>query len=71
MDNATDCVIKNGDYALPPLENYETYKTNMNFNARTIHVSDLHLELKVDVIKSIFSKYGTITNCVLQTKDLW
>ena len=43
----------------------------MQFNARTIHVSDLRLDLKVDVVRSIFGKYGTITNCVLQTKNMW
>ena len=70
MDDASDCIIQKGEYVLPPLGNYEEYKTNMQFNARTIHVSDLHLDLKIDTIKSIFSKYGTITNCVLHTKNM-
>ena len=70
MDDATNVIIQKDDYKLPPLEDYELYKTNMQFNARTLHVSDLRLDLKIDVIRSIFSKYGNITNCVLQTKNM-
>ena len=71
MDDTHNVIIQKEEYKLPPLEEYETYKTNMQFNARTIHVSDLRLDLKIDVVQSIFSKYGKITNCVLQTKDMW
>ena len=70
MDDALNVSITKDDYTLPPLEDYKVYKTNMQFDARTIHVSDLRLDLKIDVVKSIFSKYSTITNCVLQTKDI-
>jgi len=45
MDDATNVVIQKDDYKLPPLEDYELYKTNMQFNAHTIHVSDLRLNL--------------------------
>ena len=65
MDEANNVIITKDDYTLSPLENFKQYKTNMQFNTRTIHVSDIKLDIKIDVVKSIFSKYDTIMNYVL------
>ena len=55
------------------MEDYDDYKNSMQFDARTIKITDLHLNLKMDEVKTLFAKYGNITNCVVQTpKDsLW
>ena len=71
--DATNKILKQDDYSLPKLEDYDDYKNSMQFDARTIKITDLHLNLKMDDIKTLFAKYGNITNCVVQTpKDsLW
>ncbi|CAI2188915.1 578_t:CDS:2, partial [Funneliformis geosporum] len=39
---------------------FTQYKTNMQFNKRTIHVTDILLQIKPANIKQIFAKYGTV-----------
>ena len=45
----------------------------MNFDARTIKVTNLPLNIKTEDINNMFSKYGTITNLVVRTpkNSLW
>ena len=50
---------------------YTTHKENTQFQNRTLRVTDIHLNLKKEIISSIFSKYGTVTNIRMQTHDLW
>ena len=50
---------------------YTAHKDNTQFQNRTLRVTDIHLSLKKETITSIFSKYGTITNIRMQTRDLW
>ena len=68
--DTTDLVIQIEGYILPKLEDFDTYKTSMQFDVHTIKVTDLHLNLKIDEIKTLFSKYGTITNYIVQTPKL-
>ena len=69
-DNTTDFIVETEDYKLPKLEDYDVYKNSMQFKARTIRVTDLHLNLKIDDIKALFTKYEMINNCVVQTPKL-
>ena len=64
-DDATDLIIEMDDYKFPKLEDYDAYKNSMQFDAHTIKVTDLHLNLKIDDIKTLFAKYSIINNCVV------
>src|SRR3954454_18258068 len=50
---------------------YNEHKDNTQFQNRTLRITDIHLSLKKETITSIFSKYGTITNIQMHTRDLW
>ncbi|CAI2170369.1 6984_t:CDS:2, partial [Funneliformis geosporum] len=41
---------------------FTQYKTDMQFNERIIHITDILLQIKPVNIKQVFVKYGTITN---------
>ncbi|CAI2194435.1 15562_t:CDS:2, partial [Funneliformis geosporum] len=42
--------------------NFSQYKADMQFNEKTIHVTDIPLQMKPANIKQVFAKYGTVTN---------
>ncbi|CAI2190181.1 17025_t:CDS:2, partial [Funneliformis geosporum] len=41
---------------------FSQYKNDMQFNERTIHVTDISLQMKPANIKQVFAKYGSITD---------
>src|SRR5215216_7568980 len=53
------------------LIDYQSYKENMKFQQHTLHVTDIHLNIKKDTLTSIFTKYSNITNVRVQTQGLW
>ena len=59
------------DLGIDKFVEYTMHKDNTQFQNRTLRVTDIHLNLKKDAIASIFSKYGTIMNICIQTRDLW
>ena len=63
--------MKFPDLGIDQLIDYHSYKENMHFQQRTLHVTDIHLNVKKDSLTSIFTKYGNITNVRLQTRGLW
>ncbi|CAI2198150.1 8558_t:CDS:1, partial [Funneliformis geosporum] len=47
------------------------YKADMQFNERTIHVTDIPLQMKPANIKQVFAKYETVTNFKMTVKSIW
>ncbi|CAI2199593.1 3549_t:CDS:2, partial [Funneliformis geosporum] len=41
---------------------FSQYKADMQFKERTIHVTDIPLQIKPANIKQVFAKYGTVTD---------
>ncbi|CAI2194161.1 11768_t:CDS:2, partial [Funneliformis geosporum] len=41
---------------------FSQFKANMQFNERTIHVTDIPLQMKPANIKQVFAKYGTVND---------
>ncbi|CAI2194332.1 1474_t:CDS:1, partial [Funneliformis geosporum] len=47
---------------------FSQYKADMQFNERTIHVTDISLQMKPANIKQVFAKYGTVTDFKMTVK---
>ena len=63
--------VKFPDLGIDQLIDYATYKDNMQFHQRTLHITDIHLNVKQDSLTSVFTKYGKITNVKMQTRGMW
>ncbi|CAI2170849.1 5187_t:CDS:2, partial [Funneliformis geosporum] len=50
---------------------FSQYKADMQFNERTIHVTDIPLQMKPANIKQVFTKYGSITNFKMIVRGMW
>ena len=50
---------------------FPQYKDDMRFNERTIHVTDIPLQMKPATIKQVFSKYGNITDFRMSARGMW
>ncbi|CAI2190117.1 1692_t:CDS:1 [Funneliformis geosporum] len=62
-----DAVITALHITIPDLKidsfcDFTQYKANMQFNERTIHVTNILLQLKPANIKQVFTKYRTVTD---------
>jgi hypothetical protein len=60
--------LKFPDLGIEQFTEYAAYKENMQFQQRTLHIPDIHLNMKQDTFKSFFSKYGNIINVKMQTR---
>ena len=69
MKSATS--VKFPDLGINQLIDYAEYKDNMQFQQRTLHITDIHLNTKQDSLTSVFAKYGKITNVRMQTRGMW
>ncbi|CAI2177128.1 13035_t:CDS:2 [Funneliformis geosporum] len=49
---------------------FSQYKANMQFNKRTIHVTDIPLQMKPANIKQVFAKYGSITDFKMTVRGM-
>ncbi|CAI2173202.1 17978_t:CDS:2 [Funneliformis geosporum] len=50
---------------------FSQYKADMQFNEKTIHVTDITLQMKPANIKQVFAKYGSITNFKMTVRGMW
>jgi len=50
---------------------FTQYKADMQFNERTIHVTDIPLQMKPANIKQVFAKYGIVTNFRMTVRGMW
>src|SRR5215216_3825072 len=63
--------VKFPDLGIDQLIDYKIYKDNMQFHQRTLHITDIHLNVKQDSLTSVFTKYGKVTNVKMQTRGMW
>src|SRR5215216_5067093 len=63
--------VKFPDLGIDQLIDYNEYKDNMQFHQRTLHITDIHLNIKQDFLTSVFTKYGKVTNVRMQTRGMW
>ncbi|CAI2190067.1 9159_t:CDS:2, partial [Funneliformis geosporum] len=49
---------------------FSQYKADIQFNERTIHVTDILLQMKPTNIKQEFAKYGTVTNFKMTVRGI-
>ncbi|CAI2185487.1 12653_t:CDS:2 [Funneliformis geosporum] len=59
---ATALHITIPDFKIKTFCDFSQYKADMQFNERTIHVTDILLQMKPANIKQVFAKYGTVTD---------
>ncbi|CAI2190970.1 17046_t:CDS:1, partial [Funneliformis geosporum] len=50
---------------------FSQYKADMQFNERTIYVTNISLQMKPANIKQVFAKYGTVTDFKITVKGMW
>src|SRR5215216_1797430 len=63
--------VKFPNLGIDQLIDYNEYKDNMQFHQHTLHITDIHLNVKKDSLTSVFTKYGKVTNVRMQTRGMW
>ncbi|CAI2197578.1 16361_t:CDS:1, partial [Funneliformis geosporum] len=43
----------------------------MQFHQRTLHITDIYLNVKQESLTFVFTKYGKVTNVKMQTQGMW